>query len=174
MISSGGLSGINYLSIFLNVLLSTWLDLDLLISKIILWVKVNLKDLTFDSHIDSISNNVSKSSGFIIRCTKNMSPNTMLNLYKALILPHIIYCACVWAPYQRNHLDWLEKVQRKVAQTLFFKQSPFAEVCPPYSDRLLDLDLVRVEDAFKIQRLNLGFKILNDLAPASLWFYDST
>ena len=125
------------------------------------------KDLTFDSHIDSISKKVSKLSGFIIRCTKNMSPNTLLNLYKALILPHIIYCACVWAPYQRNHLDRLEKVQRKVTRTLFFKQSPFADVRPPYSDRLLDLDLVRVEDAFKIQRLILGFKILNDLAPAS-------
>ena len=128
------------------------------------------KDLTFDSHIDSITKKVSKLSGFIIRCTtcKNMSPNTLLNLYKALILPHIIYCACVWAPYQRNHLDRLEKVQRKVTRTLFFKQSPFADVRPPYSDRLLDLDLVRVEDAFKIQRLILCFKILNDLAPASL------
>ena len=126
------------------------------------------KDLTFDSHIDSISKKVSKLTGFIIRYTKNMSPNTLLNLYKALILPHIIYCACVWAPYQRNHLDRLEKVQRKVTRTLFFKQSPFADVRPPSSDRLLDLDLVRVEDAFKIQRLILGFKILNDLAPASL------
>ena len=84
IISSGGLSGINYPSIFLNVLLCTWLDLDLLvILKTILWVKVNLKrlmsssyleltfgkDLTFDSHIDSISKKVSKLSGFIIRCT---------------------------------------------------------------------------------------------------------
>ena len=97
-----------------------------------------------------------------------MSPNTLLILNTVLILPHIIHCACVWAPYQRNHLDRLEKVQRKVTRTLFFKQSPFADVRPPYSDRLLDLDLVRVEDPFKIQRLILGFKILNDLAPASL------
>ena len=118
------------------------------------------KDLNFDSHIDSISKKVSKLSGFIIRCTKNMSPNTLLNLYKALILPHIIYCACVWAPYQRNHLDRLEKVERKVTRTLFLKQSPFADVRPPYSDRLLDLDLVRVEDAFKIQRLILGLRFL--------------
>ena len=170
IISSGGLSRINYLSIFLNVLLCTWLDLNLLVilmtddyfmgeSKLEEVNKFKLlgvtfgKDLTFDSHIDSISKKVSKLSGFIIRCTKNMSPNTLLNLYKALILPHIIYCACVWAPYQRNHLDRIEKVQRKVTLSLFFKQSPFADVRPPYSDRLLDLDLVRVEDAFKIQRL---------------------
>ena len=71
------------------------------------------KDLSFGSHIDAFSNKVSKLSGFITRCTRDMSSYTLLNLYKALILPHIIYCACVWAPHQRNHLDRLEKVQQK-------------------------------------------------------------
>ena len=118
------------------------------------------KDLTFDSHIDSISKKVSKWSGFIIRCTKNMSLNTLLNLYKALILPHIIYCACVWAPYQRNHLDRLEKMQRKVTRTLFLKQSPFADVHPPYSDRLLDLDLVRVEMHSRFKDLSWVLRFL--------------
>ena len=55
------------------------------------------KDLSFDSHIDTISSKVSTLSGFIIRCTRNMSSFALLNLYiKALVLPHIIYCACVW------------------------------------------------------------------------------
>ena len=109
-----------------------------------------LKDLSFDSHIDDISNKISKLSGFITRCTRGMSSYALLNLYKALILPHIIYCACYWAPHQRNHLDRLEKVQRKITCTLFFKQFPNADVRPPYSNRLIDLDIVRVEDALKI------------------------
>ena len=125
------------------------------------------KDLSFDCHIDNVSRKVSKLSGFIIRCTKNMTSYALLNLYKALILPHIIYCASVWAPYQQNHLARLEKVQRKVTRTLFFKQSPNADARPSYSERLLDLELVRLEDTFKIQRLVLGFKILNGLTPAS-------
>ena len=129
------------------------------------------KDLSFDSHIDAISNKVSKLSGFITRCTSGMSSYALLNLYKALILPHIICCACVWAPHQRNHLDRLEKVQRKITRTLFYKEFPNADVRPPYSNRLIDLDIVRVEDALKIQRLILGFKILNDLAPASFGSY---
>ena len=58
-------------------------------------------------------------------------------------------------------------MQRKITRTLFFKEFPNADVRPPYSNRLIDLDIVRVEDALKIQRLILGFKILNDLAPAS-------
>ena len=83
----------------------------------------------------------------------------------------IIYCACVWAPHQRNHLDRLEKVQQKNTRTRFFKQFTNADVRPPYSNRLIDLDIVWVEDALKIQRLILGFKILNDLAPASFGSY---
>ena len=47
------------------------------------------KDLSFDSHVDAISNRVSKLSGFITRCTRGMSSYALLNLYKALILPHI-------------------------------------------------------------------------------------
>ena len=129
------------------------------------------KDLFFDSHIDAISNKVSKLSGFITRCTRGMSSYALLNLYKALILPHIIYCACVWAPHQRNHLNRLEKVKRKISRTLFFMQFPIADVRPPYSNRFTDLDIVRVEDALKIQRLILGFKILNDLVPASFVSY---
>ena len=46
------------------------------------------KDLSFDSHIDATSNKFSKLSGFITRCTRGMSSYALLNLYKALILPH--------------------------------------------------------------------------------------
>ena len=62
-------------------------------------------------------------------------------------------------------------MQRKNTRTLFFKQFPNADVRPPYSNRFIDLDIVRVENALKIQRLIVGFKILNDLAPASFGSY---
>ena len=104
-------------------------------------------------------------------CTPSVAHSLPHPLGPALLNLWIIYCACVWAPYQRNHLDRLEKVQRKITRTLFFKQFPNADVRPPYSNRLTDLDIVRVEDALKIQRLILGFKILNDLAPASFGSY---
>ena len=104
-------------------------------------------------------------------CTPCVAHSLPLPLGPALLNLWTIYCACVWAPYQRNHLDRLEKVQRKITRTLFFKQFPNADVRPPYSNRLTDLDIVRVEDALKIQRLILCFKILNDLAPASFGSY---
>ena len=55
-------------------------------------------------------------------------------------------------------------MQRKITRILFFKQFPNADVIrPPYSNRLIDLDIIRVEDALKIQRLILGFKILGTI-----------
>ena len=61
-------------------------------------------------------------------------------------------------------------MQRKITRTLFFKQFPNADV-RPHSNRLIDLDIVRVEDALKIRRLTLGFKILNDLVRATFGSY---
>ena len=48
------------------------------------------KDLSFDSQVGTVSDKISKLSGFIIRCTKNMSSAALLNLYKSLILPHVV------------------------------------------------------------------------------------
>ena len=48
------------------------------------------KDLSFDSQVGLVSDRISKLSGFIIRCTRNMTSNALLNLYKALVLPHVV------------------------------------------------------------------------------------
>ena len=53
------------------------------------------KDLSFDSQVGLVSDRISKLSGLIIRCTRNMTSTALLNLYKALILPHVVYCICV-------------------------------------------------------------------------------
>ena len=127
------------------------------------------KDLSFDSHIGNVANKISKLSGFIVRCTRNMTSDALLNLYKSLILPHIVYCVCVWSPFQRNHIDRLEKIQRKITRTLFYKDFPEVDFDdrPSYSERLVDLKLIKLEDVYKCQRLVLGFKIINEIGPAS-------
>ena len=125
------------------------------------------RNLSFDTHINNTAAKISKLSGFITRCTKNMSSSSLQKLYQALIMPHILYCACVWAPSQQKHLDRLEKVQRKITRTLFYKISPMADDRPSYSQRLKDFQLVKVEHLFRIQRLVFGYKIMNDFSPAS-------
>ena len=60
-------------------------------------------------------------------CSPSVAYSLPLPLGPALLNLSIIYCACVWAPHQRNHLDRLEKMQRKITRTLFFKQFPNAD-----------------------------------------------
>ena len=126
------------------------------------------KDLSFDSQVGTVSDKISTLSGFIIRCTKNMSSAALLNLYKSLILPHLVYCVCVWAPFQRNHIDRLEKIQRKVTRISFYRRFACdADSRPSYIERLTELHLMKLEDVFKFSRLVFGYKLLNGHLPDS-------
>ena len=125
------------------------------------------KDLSFDTHINRVTNKISKLSGFIIRVTKHMSSDALLNLFKTLVLPHIVYCICVWAPFQGNHIDRLDRVQRKITRVVFYRQSVDVECRPSYEERLTKLGLLKFEDSCKFHRLVFGFKLMNGLLPES-------
>ena len=126
------------------------------------------KDLSFDSHVGTISDKISKLSGYIIRCTKKMSSAALLNLYKSPILPHLVYCVCVWAPFQRNHIDRLEKIQRKITCISFYRRfSCDADSRPSHIERLIELHLMKIEDVLKFSSLVFGYKLLNGLLPDS-------
>ena len=56
------------------------------------------KNLSFVSQVGLVSDRISKLSGFIIRCTRNMTSTALLNLYKVLILPHVMYCIVFGLP----------------------------------------------------------------------------
>ncbi len=125
------------------------------------------KDLSFNTHINSVANKIAKLSGFIIRCTRNMSSAALLNLFKSLVLPHVVYCICVWAPFQGNHIDRLDRVQRKITRVVFYRKSIDIECRPSYEERLTDLGLLKFEDSCKFLRLVFCFKLINGLLPES-------
>ncbi len=125
------------------------------------------KDLSFDSQVGIVCDKISKLSGFVIRCSRNMSPDALLNLYKSLVLPHVVYCVCVWAPFQGNHIDRLEKIQRKITRVAFYRTSSKVDRRPDYIERLIDLQLMKLEDVYKFQRLVFGYKLLNGYLPES-------
>ena len=57
-------------------------------------------------------------AGFIYRTVSYKSIETVVLLYKALVRPHLEYCAQVWAPYLRKDIDALERVQRRVTKMI--------------------------------------------------------
>ena len=42
----------------------------------------------------------------------------MLSLYKALVRPHVEYCASAWSPYYEKDKELLEKVQRRFTEMI--------------------------------------------------------
>ena len=56
-------------------------------------------NLSWSLHIQSVSSKVRKHTGMIYRNFYiHSSPQILLKLYNALILPHFNYCSSVWSP----------------------------------------------------------------------------
>ena len=70
---------------------------------------INLnKNMRWDSHINNISNKISRAIGIINQMKKILSINILLIIYKTLILPHINYCLLCWG-YQSDNIFRLQK-----------------------------------------------------------------
>ena len=70
--------------------------------------------LNWLEHIKCISRKVAKGTGIIIKARKSFESETLLNLYNALILPHISYCIHIWATTAAVHLQRLYVLQKKI------------------------------------------------------------
>ena len=64
-----------------------------------LGVQITL-DLSWSTHITNLCNKIRKLIGLLYqRFYRNADTNTLLQLYKTFIRPHLEYCSIVWDPY---------------------------------------------------------------------------
>lgn len=92
-------------------------------------------------HILHISSRANSLLGFIFRCTRNFnSPRTLVVLYKSLVRPILEYGSVIWSPYQLNHIDLLQQIQRRFIRMLgprlgyAYRDTPVSDV-----EHLLDI-----------------------------------
>lgn len=126
--------------------------------------------LSFSSHVDAVCKKISRLTGFVIRISKHMHFSALLYLFKALITPHLTYCAIVWNPCKTGLLDRLDKSQRKISKVLMYRNRS----CPSnlsYELRLNAFGLLKTGDLFDLLRLIFCFKLLNGLGPSSFLQY---
>jgi len=57
--------------------------------------------------------------GMIKRTFNTLNKDMFLTLYSTYIRPHLEYCSQVWAPYFKNDIDVLEKVQRRATKLVW-------------------------------------------------------
>ena len=121
--------------------------------------------LSFSSNVDALCKKISRLTGFVTRISCHMHFSALLHLFKALILPHLTYCAVVWNPCQIGLLDRLDKSQRKISKVLMYRKR-----CPPdlsYESRLVEFGLLKTSYLFDLLHLIFCFKLINGMGPSS-------
>jgi len=107
----------------------------------------NMKDLgvIFDSKLDCqahIHEKVNKAYsvlGVIKRNFMQSNRETFVNLYKAMVRPHIEYANCVWSPFKLTDIKAVEKVQMRATKLVIGVKSL------PYCERLQKLKLLTLK-----------------------------
>jgi len=93
------------------------------------------EQLKFHEHTSYVTNKANRTIGIIRKTFLNLSANTFLNLYKALVCPQLEYGNAIWGPFYSVDQTKIENVQR-AATTLVSSIRHLS-----YEQRLRTLDL---------------------------------
>ena len=121
-----------------NALTKYYLDRDLLLStseELDLGIKIT-SDLKPSTQCQRAAARANKILGCIKLAFKYLNSSSLLQLYKALVLPHLDYCSVAWCPYYARDIEVLEKVQRRMTRFL----PELRDL--PYDERLKSLNLL--------------------------------
>ena len=96
-------------------------------------------------------------ASYIYRTITHKSIATVVPLYKALVRPHLEYCAQVWSPYMKKDIASIERVQRRVTRMI-----PSISRLN-YEERLQKTGLITLEHRCQRGDLIEVFKIIKGL-----------
>ena len=72
--------------------------------------------MDWEEHINSIWTKANQVLGFLRRNLKISSPSIKAKAYKTFVRPLLEYTATVWDPYEKQHKEKLENIQRRAAR----------------------------------------------------------
>ena len=125
-----------------------------------LGVIINNK-LTWDEHIKTIYNKVSKSIGIIYRIRHNIPSATLINLYHTLVHPYYEYCNIIWGSNNSTALQRLGRSQKRAVRAVVF--AGYRSHTAPIFKRLNIISLTKIN---KVQTACFVYKVLNNLLPS--------
>ena len=127
-------------------------------SQKLLGIKID-KKLSFDDHVDTICQKVSKKIHALARISSYMSSEKLRTVMKAFITSQFSYCPLVWMMHSRNINNRINRLHERALRIVYKDyNSPF--------QKLLDLDKSVTIHERNIQLLATEmFKVVNDLSP---------
>ena len=119
--------------------------------------------LSFAEHAQVTISKSFKLLGFISRVTSDFrSPDSILYLYKSLILPHLTYGSIIWSPQLQYLSKSLERVQHRLVRLLALKSGcPMPYVDHDYSPLMSRFNLLPLQLMHKYHDLLFTYKVLH-------------
>ena len=112
--------------------------------------------LTWKDHISNLGTKISKTIGVMSRIKHHISSSILLKIYNSLILSRLHYGILCWGYDCHNLFKLQKKAIRTVCKTKYNS----------HTDPLFkQLNLLKIEDIFKVQCLKFFFKFENNKVP---------
>jgi exonuclease III len=113
-------------------------------------------NLRWQTHINKISNKISRANGIFNRMKHILPENILLTLYNTLVLPHFNYGVLLWG----GHLNRLERLQKKTIRAV--TNSKYNGHTEPLFKRLKVLKVTHIR---ALHELKFCFKLHHHLLP---------
>ncbi len=93
--------------------------------------------LKFKEHIEAVKSKLSLLSGTIYRLKNHLTLNCLVQVYFALIYPHLMYCSAIWGGANSTLIHSLFVTQKKLFRVMFCKTRYAHTHCIFRDNRLL-------------------------------------
>lgn len=93
------------------------------------------ENLTFEEHISEKVNKANSIMGLIRRTFIHLDKSNFVQLFTALVRPHLEYAQLIWSPHLKKHIELIENVQRRATKRIQGLQNK------SYEERLKELNL---------------------------------
>jgi hypothetical protein len=127
-----------------------------------LGVKIDC-NMSWTSHIDFVSKNVSKRIGIIRRVKHFLPHQTLVMLSNALVIPHFDYASPVWSNCSLEYQTKLQVLHNSLARTILS-----ADIRTPVDIMLNSLQWIKLNDRWRNHMLIQVFKCLRKIYPTYL------
>ena len=110
-------------------------------------------NMSWSSHIDYLSGNVSKRIGVVKRVKYFLAQETLITLANALVIPHFDYASSVWSNCSATDQAHLQVLHNRLARTILS-----ADIRTPIDDMLSSINWIRLSNRWSNHMLILTFK----------------
>ena len=122
------------------------------------------KNLNWKSHIEYVSNKISKSCGALAKIRHCVDIKTLVNVYHALINSYLRYGIVVWGGASSSALRPLQTALNKAIRIITFAPYGNLDLTPAYQQ----LKLLTVEKTYMLEMGKLTYKSRNQLLPTAI------